>query len=56
MKKPIKAREYNLPTKIKRDKLFVKPLKFVKEYSPLMVILQLYWAVYGRLSHLQVCL
>lgn len=39
MKKPIKAREYNLPTKTKRDKLFVKPLKFVKEYLPLIVIL-----------------
>lgn len=39
MKKPIKAREYNLPTQTKRDKLFVRPLKFVKEYLPLIVIL-----------------
>ena len=39
MKKPIKAREYNLPTKIKSDKLFVKSLKLIKEYLPLIILL-----------------
>ena len=39
MKKPIKAREYNLPTKTKRYMLFTKPIKLIKEYLPLIVLL-----------------
>ncbi len=38
MNKPKKAREYNLPIQTKRDTLFVKPLKLIKEYLPLIVL------------------
>jgi hypothetical protein len=38
MNKPKKAREYNLPIKTKRDTLFIKPLKPIKEYLPLIVL------------------
>ncbi len=38
MNKPKKAREYNLPIQTKRDTLFVKPLRLIKEYLPLIVL------------------
>ncbi len=38
MNKPKKAREYNLPIQTKRDTLFIKPLKLIKEYLPLIVL------------------
>ncbi|MEJ2437664.1 MAG: hypothetical protein P8Y49_09870 [Sulfurovaceae bacterium] len=38
MNKPKKAREYNLPTQTKRDTLFIKPLRLIKEYLPLIVL------------------